>query len=190
MPDFFVVFFEPSAPPNGQYQAIVGPNPDTTFTANNGLEANGLAAISSGRQGKFAAFALVPPAPFAYHVTSFVTANSNLAVIADVNGDSLVRYRLLVAGNNTALTVSVSTNDITVNVATDGSGAPTSTASQVITAINASGPAGALVTASLAPGSNGSGVVASLPWTNLQRVGYVVTMTTVHEVADSAITTF
>src|SRR5689334_14789364 len=57
-----------------------------------------------------------------------------------------IRVRYVVSGNNTALSVSVSTNDITVNVATDGSGNPTSTAAQVKAAVEASTPAAALVT--------------------------------------------
>jgi hypothetical protein len=63
MPNFFVVFFEPSAPPNGQYQAIVGPNPDTSFTAADGADANGLAAIKSAKEGKFVAFNVTAAVP-------------------------------------------------------------------------------------------------------------------------------
>ena len=58
--------------------------------------------------------------------------------------------------NNAALSVSVSGTAITVSLATDGSAAATSTASQVLAAVNASVSAAALVTASLGTGSSGA----------------------------------
>lgn len=67
-----------------------------------------------------------------------------------------------VAGNNTLLTVTVATTDITVHVATDGSGNPTSTGAQIKAAVDAYAPANALVTISLAAGNDGTGVVAAM----------------------------
>lgn len=78
-----------------------------------------------------------------------------------------VRVRYVVTGNSTALSVSVSTNDITVNVATDGGGAATSTAAQVKAAIEGSAPATALVTVTHATGNDGTGVVAAVGYTSL-----------------------
>lgn len=60
---------------------------------------------------------------------------------------------------NSPLSVTVTGNDITVSLATDAAGALTSTAAQVVAAINASQPASALVTASTYRGNAGAGVV-------------------------------
>lgn len=62
---------------------------------------------------------------------------------------------------NAALSVAVSGKTITVNLATDASGAVTSTAKQVVDAINASTPASALVKAYTYRGNTGSGVVSA-----------------------------
>jgi hypothetical protein len=72
------------------------------------------------------------------------------------------RVVFVVSGNNTPLSVSVGgtpARDITVNVATDGGGLPTSTAAQVRTALLASAPATALVTPTLV--GDGTGTVAA-----------------------------
>lgn len=50
------------------------------------------------------------------------------------------------AGNNAALSIGVSGTDITVNLATDGASAPTSTGAQVLAALKASTQASALAT--------------------------------------------
>ena len=55
------------------------------------------------------------------------------------------RVKHVVAGTNTALSVSVTGSDITVNLATDGNKDPTSTAADIKTAIDASAAASALV---------------------------------------------
>ncbi len=72
---------------------------------------------------------------------------------------------LVVAGLNTPLTVGVVGTDITINVATDGAGAATSTMAQVAAAVAASAAASALVTA--IAGGTTSTVVAALGVTNL-----------------------
>jgi hypothetical protein len=56
---------------------------------------------------------------------------------------------------NAPLTVSVDGNDITVTLGTDGSGTPVTTAAQVVTEINATAEASALVTASTYRGNAG-----------------------------------
>lgn len=96
--------------------------------------------------------------------TSFAGINNDLIYSAKATstvGGNAISVAHVVAGNNTALSVSVTGNAITVNVATDGAGAPTSTAAQVKAAVEASGPAAALVTVAHAPGNNGTGVVAA-----------------------------
>lgn len=78
-------------------------------------------------------------------------------------------------GNNAALGVSVTGNAITVNLATDGSSAVTSTAAQVAAAIAASTPAAALVTVANAAGNDGTGVVTALAPTALSGgTAYVI----------------
>jgi hypothetical protein len=107
-------------------------------------------------------------------VAAYVTldpsgSNNNItytAVTAGAAGNSItVTY--VVSGNNTPLSVSVVGSDITVNIATDGGGSPTSTAAQVIAAIAASTPASALVTAANAASNNGTGTMAAVGTTNL-----------------------
>lgn len=71
------------------------------------------------------------------------------------------------AGNNAALGVVVADNDITVNLATDGAGAITSTAADVLAAIEADGDASALVTVADAAANDGTGVVTALAYTAL-----------------------
>ncbi|MEU8271900.1 M14 family zinc carboxypeptidase [Sphaerisporangium sp. NPDC049002] len=66
-----------------------------------------------------------------------------------------------------ALTVGVNGKDIVVNLATDASGSITSTAKQVVDAVNANPAASALVTASTYRGNAGAGVVAAAAATRL-----------------------
>lgn len=74
-----------------------------------------------------------------------------------------LKIAYVVAGNNTPLSVAVATvsgiTTITVNVATNGGGAATSTASQVKAAVDASMAASALVTDTL--DGDGTGVVSA-----------------------------
>jgi hypothetical protein len=84
-------------------------------------------------------------------------------------GGNAITVAHVVAGNNTALSVSVTGNAITVNVATGGGGAATSTATQVAAAIAGSGAAAALVTAT-ATGS-GAGITAAASATALASGG-------------------
>lgn len=69
--------------------------------------------------------------------------------------------------NNQALNVTVSGNDINIILATNASGAITTTAAQIITAIQASSQASALVTVANADNNNGSGIVTAMAKTNL-----------------------
>lgn len=89
------------------------------------------------------------------------------SVVREVAGN-LVRVRHVNPGtNNASLGVVVSGKDITVNLATNGSAAATSTADAVIDAIEASAPASALVTVDHVGDSNGTGVVATAAYTAL-----------------------
>lgn len=69
--------------------------------------------------------------------------------------------------NNRPLIVSVSEQDINVLLATNSSGAITSTSAQVMAAIQANQAASALVTVANAPGNNGSGIVTAMARTSL-----------------------
>lgn len=91
------------------------------------------------------------------------SGNSGYLAYAASNATSPVpTITHVVAGLNTALSVTVAGNDITVNVATDGAGAATSTAAQVVAAIQANGTANGLVTVSqYFFGGDGTGVVAA-----------------------------
>lgn len=156
IPDFAVIYFNDSSQ---SYEFVKGPNPNQTFTAVNGTEANSAACLAYDKNGKFVAFNTSGPNAASYQ-TYFEVANADLVFVADTPGvaGNSIRIRYVVAGNNTALSVSVSGNDITVNLATNGSGVPTSTANQIKTALDASGPAAALINTSLETGSDGTGV--------------------------------
>lgn len=68
---------------------------------------------------------------------------------------------------NRSLSVAVTGNAINISLATNSSGAITTTAAQIIAAIAASSPASALVTAANATGNDGSGIVTTMAQTNL-----------------------
>lgn len=101
--------------------------------------------------------------------TALTGTNNDLIFTAKMAGPvgNNIRVRYVVSGLNTPLSVSVSVNDITVNVATDGAGAATSTANSILAAVNADATAKTLVTASLAAANDGTGVVTALAFTNL-----------------------
>lgn len=111
-----------------------------------------------------------------------MTGNDNDLVIASLlegaDGNN-IRYRHVVAGNNTPLSVTVSGKDITVNVGTNNVGAAISTAQAVMDIVNGTAGAGrdlvsghrrltrALVKVTLKAGNDGTGVVAAFAFTNL-----------------------
>lgn len=101
--------------------------------------------------------------------TALAGANNDMTFTADTAGagGNAITVAYVVAGLSTSLSVAVVGTAITVNVATDGAGAATSTAAQVKTAIEASGPAAALVDVANAGGNDGTGVVAALAATPL-----------------------
>lgn len=83
--------------------------------------------------------------------------NGALTVTAKVTGLSV---RVVVAGNSTALSSSVAGGVLTVNSATDGGGAATSTADQIIAEINTNQSATA--SAARATGSSGASVTGAV----------------------------
>lgn len=80
-------------------------------------------------------------------------------------------------GNNAALSVSVTGTDITVNLATDGASAITTTATQLVAAINASTAAAGLVKAAVKSGDSGAGVVTALASTAIAASSLVAETT-------------
>jgi hypothetical protein len=168
MPDFAVIHLNAAS---GNYEFIKGPNVNQTFTAVDGTAANSAACLSHNINGKYVAFPVAGPSKGIFETSFESPTNTNIvytAKTAGVAGNS-IRVRYVVSGNNTPLSVSVSTNDITVNLATNGSGVPTSTADQVKAAVIASGPANALVDVADAAGEDGTGVIPSgFDYTNLQ----------------------
>lgn len=96
-------------------------------------------------------------------------SNKDLTFTARTPGGNgnLITVRYVIAGLNTALSIGVAGNAITVNVATDGAGAATSTADAIRDAINKDAAASALVRAERAASNNGTGVVAALTATAL-----------------------
>jgi hypothetical protein len=156
MPDFAVIYFNDQSQ---AYEFVKGPNTNQTFTAVDGTEANSFACLAKNANGKFVSFNVSGPNKASF-VTFFGVTNSNLKFTADTAGvaGNNIRVRYVVAGNNTALSIAVASNDITVNLATNGSGIPTSTASQIKTALDGNGPASALIDTAFATGEDGTGV--------------------------------
>lgn len=102
--------------------------------------------------------------------TNLTGSNNDLtftAVTAGADGDDISIEYVDPSANSAALSVDVTGDAIAVNLATNGSGTITSTASQVKAAIEASAAASALVTVALKTGNTGAGVVTALAETNL-----------------------
>jgi len=99
------------------------------------------------------------------------SGNSEVLFTAKQNGiaGNGIDVRIVTSGGaNSPLSVSVAGNVITISLATGASGAPTSTAAHVASAVNASVEASNLVAA--VAGGNGTGVVQSLSVTPLAPV--------------------
>jgi hypothetical protein len=97
--------------------------------------------------------------------TALTGTNNDLVLTSLLDGrlGNAVSIRYVSPGtNNAALSVSVTGRAITVNLATNGSAAITSTAAQVLAAIEASTAASAMIVGANAGGNNGSGVVTAL----------------------------
>lgn len=85
--------------------------------------------------------------------------------VGATGNDITVSYSAL--GASQPLTIDVTGSAITVNMATDGGSVVTSTASDVLAALNADVNASALITTTLAPGNDGSGVLSAGIFTQL-----------------------
>lgn len=102
--------------------------------------------------------------------TGTVAANNGITYTSTLTGDLGNKSSIALVdpkANSAALSVTVSGLDITVNLATSGAGAITTTATQLLAAIAASTAASALVTAAATGASTGAGVVAALSKTFL-----------------------
>ncbi len=102
--------------------------------------------------------------------TNLMGDNNDLTFTADAvgtAGNSITIAYVNPMSNNASLVVSVAGSAITVTLSTDGNGAITATANAILADINAHLAASALVTASLAAGNNGTGVVTAMGATNL-----------------------
>lgn len=120
--------------------------------------------IGSRRKGR-----IVRAVAGGYARTATVTPITGLVLTATKRGTAAhaVRFRIVVAGASTPLSVSVSGNDITLNSATNGSSVATTTLAQAVTAINNDANASKLVTAALASGNPGTAVVTAVGYTAL-----------------------
>lgn len=162
---------------------LTGTNNDLTFTALAGGSAgNGInvtyvdpaaasAALSVETDFQDITVNLATADPVASTLETNLTGTNNdiklTAQTAGVDGDNITLTIVDPAGNDAVLEVTVDGTDITVNCATDGSSAITSTAAQVMAAINDNEDAFALVVASLKTGNDGTGVVTALSETPL-----------------------
>lgn len=102
--------------------------------------------------------------------TALAGANNDLdftAVTAGADGNDITIAYIDPAANDAALSVSVSGTAITVNLATGGGGAITSTAAQVDAAIDALPAAAALVTPANKAANDGTGVATAMAATAL-----------------------
>jgi hypothetical protein len=102
--------------------------------------------------------------------TALTGSNNDLDYVAKAGGSGGLAITIAYvdpSANNAALSVTVSSNAITVHLATGVAGAITSTAAQIKAAIDAYPAAAALVSAANAPANDGSGVVIALSPTNL-----------------------
>lgn len=141
--------------------ALSGSNNDLTFTAVDAGEDGDSISVTYAVAGNNTALATATNQPLSGSgIMSF--RQSELHGLFNVFGSAPVGTNTLPAGS-----VSVSGSDITVTVATDGSGNPTSTANAVLAALQADPECSALVTVELAAGNTGAGIVAAMPQTFL-----------------------
>lgn len=121
-------------------------------------------AWARGKGFKVEAVGIVPTAQ-ATAATNLAGADNDFnftAVLAGrLGNDTRIRF-VNPAANNAALSVVVDGRDVTVNLATNGGGAITTTAAQVKTALDANPASAALITTVL--NGTGAGVVTALAW--------------------------
>jgi hypothetical protein len=99
--------------------------------------------------------------------TRGVYAGTGYVVLSRTTATAQPRFGIVVAGANTAASVTVSGNDVTFNSATNGASAATSTVKDMVRAIQASRPASAVVSIQIDKGHAGSTVVSARALTTL-----------------------
>ncbi len=108
----------------------------------------------------------------AYLQTNLLGANNDMlftCVNTGTAGNS-IRVKYVVSGSNTPLSVTVSGNDVTVNVATGAGGAATSIASAVKAAIEAAtDPTAGELVITYPTGNDGTGIVTAMDWSYLSQ---------------------
>lgn len=120
-------------------------------------------AVSAGEKVCVAdALGRIKAAGRASAVSGVVGSNNAIRWTAKETGSNGngIGVDIVVAGTDTSLSVSVSGNTVTINSATDGSGAAITTATQAIAAVAANAAASKLVSGADESTSNGSGAVA------------------------------
>lgn len=95
-----------------------------------------------------------------YVVTPALGSNRDICFVS--KNHTTNKVEIVVSGNDTPLSVSAVGPKLTINSATDGSGNATSTAADIVAAVNADADAFALFEARLPPGSTGAGVTGAL----------------------------
>ena len=98
------------------------------------------------------------------YVVTALGSNRDICFASKNGTDASVE--ILVAGNNTPLSVTVLGTKVTIASATGSGGAATSTAAQIVAAFNLVVAAAALFTARLIPGSTGVGITGALSETH------------------------
>jgi len=104
--------------------------------------------------------ALFRDEPEEYVVTPALGSNRDICFVSK-NGTTN-KVEIVVSGNNTPLSVSAAAPKLTINSATGPTGIATSTAEEIVDAVNDDAGAAALFTARLPPGSTGAGVTGAL----------------------------
>lgn len=176
--------------------SLSGANNDVTFTAKNaGTDGNSLTVaytdpgeseseLSFTFDGTDLVISLATGAGNAASVTTAMTGtNNDITVTADTSGQIGNTYSFELidpsANDQTLVISSVDFKKFTATLATGSGGAITTTATQLVAALNAYAPFAALMTASVKSGDNGSGVVTALSETDLTGGGasYAITTT-------------
>jgi hypothetical protein len=102
--------------------------------------------------------------------TALTGTNNDLTFTAALGGRLGNGYRIRYvnpAANNQTLAVTVDGQDVSVSLATNGSGVITSTAEQVETALNLVEAFAVPLIVNIAAGNDGSGVVTAMSYTSL-----------------------
>jgi hypothetical protein len=108
--------------------------------------------------------------PLASLTTALVGADNDMTFTSKIGGAGANAITVALvdpSGNNQALAVTVAELAISVSLATGVAGAITSTAAQVVAAINADATAKMLITAAVKTGDAGTGIVTALAATAL-----------------------